>query len=217
LPDAAVQSLKQELSENYRNAGWTVVDRTEPSPRLASIIERFGSFLALVGMTALFVGGVGVANAVRVFTTRKASVMAVYQAMGASHAIIANVQFFQIMAVALLGIGLGLILGVIIPILLAPTLSALLPFPFQSGFYGDVLAIAAIYGLLTAMTFTLWPLSRTIYQSAKGLFQDSVPLSQRFYKPYLIAALISTLALIAAICSCQLTPNCIVICGSGPL
>jgi putative ABC transport system permease protein len=199
LSDEAVQNLKDALSNDFRNSGWTVVDRTEPSPRLASIIERFGSFLALVGMTALFVGGVGVANAVRVFTARKASVMAIYQAMGASHFVIANVQFFQIMAIAFLGIALGLILGVLIPILLAPTLTAILPFPFQSGFYGDVLAIAALYGLLTAMTFTLWPLSRTVFQSAQGLFQGSTPFLQRFYKPYLFAAIASSLALIAAI------------------
>jgi putative ABC transport system permease protein len=110
------------------------------------------------------------------------------------------VQFFQIIAIALLGIGIGLMLGLLIPFGLEPFLSAILPFPFEAGLYPEVMAVAGLYGLLTAMTFTLWPLSRSIGQSAKALFQGfGAALEPRLDPFYALMALASTTALIAAI------------------
>ena len=47
-------------------------------------IERFTQFLTLVGLTALLVGGVGVANAVRAYLDRKRDVIATLKSLGAT-------------------------------------------------------------------------------------------------------------------------------------
>ena len=52
-------------------------------PRFARNIERFTQFLTLVGLTALLVGGVGVANAVRGFVDRKRASIATLKCLGA--------------------------------------------------------------------------------------------------------------------------------------
>jgi hypothetical protein len=52
-------------------AGWEIRSRVNADPRFARNIERFTQFLTLVGLTALMVGGVGVANAVKGFVDRK--------------------------------------------------------------------------------------------------------------------------------------------------
>ena len=46
-------------------AGWEVRSRSNASPQLERNINRFTQFLTLVGLAALLVGGVGVANAVK--------------------------------------------------------------------------------------------------------------------------------------------------------
>jgi putative ABC transport system permease protein len=53
--------------------------RTNAAPALSSNIERFSQFLTLVGLTALVVGGVGVANAVRAYLDGKRGVIATLQ------------------------------------------------------------------------------------------------------------------------------------------
>ena len=45
-------------------AGWEIRTRSNAAPQLERNIERFTQYLTLVGLTALLVGGVGVANAV---------------------------------------------------------------------------------------------------------------------------------------------------------
>ena len=47
-------------------------------------LDRFGEFLALVGLISLVVGGVGVANAAQGFVERKRATLAILKALGAS-------------------------------------------------------------------------------------------------------------------------------------
>ena len=56
---------RRARSANFPQAGWEVRTRANASPALERNIERFTQFLTLVGLTALLVGGVGVANAVK--------------------------------------------------------------------------------------------------------------------------------------------------------
>ena len=65
-------------------AGWEVRTRANASPALERNIERFTQFLTLVGLTALLVGGVGVANAVKRYLDRKRDVIATLKALGAT-------------------------------------------------------------------------------------------------------------------------------------
>ena len=55
----------------FPDAGWEVRTRDNVSPQFSKNLARFTEFLTLVGLTALIVGGVGVANAVSVFVERK--------------------------------------------------------------------------------------------------------------------------------------------------
>jgi putative ABC transport system permease protein len=70
----------------FPEAGWSIRTRTNAAPALSSNIERFSQFLTLVGLTALVVGGVGVANAVRAYLDGKRGVIATFKSLGASAA-----------------------------------------------------------------------------------------------------------------------------------
>jgi len=62
--DAALATLEKQARAQFPNAGWDVRTRNKASPQLERNVERFSQFLTLVALTALLVGGVGVANAV---------------------------------------------------------------------------------------------------------------------------------------------------------
>ncbi|WP_369334404.1 FtsX-like permease family protein, partial [Serratia marcescens] len=88
---------------------------SDADPRFAKSIERFTQFLTLVGLTALIVGGVGVANAVHAFVERKRGSIATYKSVGAPGSAVVNLYLTQVMLIAGIGTGIGLAVGAAIP------------------------------------------------------------------------------------------------------
>ena len=82
------------------DAGWEIRTRTNASPALERNIERFTQFLTLVGLTALLVGGVGVANAVKSHLDRKRDVIATLKALGATGGRVFAIYLTQVLLLA---------------------------------------------------------------------------------------------------------------------
>ncbi len=173
LPEGAnLGALRAELARDFPEAGIRWRDRTEPAPGVERFVTRIGSFLVLVGLAALAVGGVGVSAAVRSYLEEKTATIATLKTLGATGGEIFAVYLIQIGALALLGVGLGLALGGLLPAALGPLFADRLPVPALFAVYALPLAEAALYGLLTALVFALWPLARAREVRAAALFRD---------------------------------------------
>lgn len=156
--EADIAAFRATVAEQMADSGWQVRDRAHASPGLETAIGRFAQLLALVGLTALFVGGVGVANAVRGHLDEKRATIATLKCLGAPAAAVFLVYLIEIGLIALAGIAAGLVVGAVLPLLVQPLLAAVLPLPSLGGVYAGPLARAALYGLLIALAFALWPL-----------------------------------------------------------
>ena len=82
--DAAVDTARRRARKAFPEAGWEVRTRKNVSPQFSRNLDRFSQFLTLVGLTALIIGGVGVANAIRAFVERKRATVATLKALGAT-------------------------------------------------------------------------------------------------------------------------------------
>lgn len=180
LDEEGLAAFELEANEAHPDAGWRIRDRTEASPRLSSAIDQFAQFLTLVGLTALVVGGVGVANAVRAFVEAKRKVIATFKSLGAAGPFVFRVQFFQVMAIAFLGIAIGLVIGALVPWAVQLFFGGFLPVPLETRLYPDALGLAALYGILVALAFALWPLGTVRDVPATALFRDIGGNSRRF-------------------------------------
>jgi putative ABC transport system permease protein len=167
-------ALKREAQQNFENSGMRWRDSRAGAPGVTRFVERLSAFLILVGLSGLAVGGVGVSAAVRAYLAGKTGVIATLRTLGADRRTIFQTYFLQIGALGLLGIALGLVVGAALPLLAAPIISARLPIPAEFGLYAEPLLEAATYGILTALIFTLWPLSRTGDIRAATLFRDAL-------------------------------------------
>ena len=172
-PDTNLQALEDRADAQFRDSGMRWRDSREGAGGTARFVERMGSFLILVGLSGLAVGGVGVSAAVRAYLGGKTGTIAILKTLGATRRTIFMTYFLQIGALTLLGIAIGLILGGGIPMALSPIIEAALPVPADFTFNAAPLAEAAIYGLLAALIFTLWPLARTEQIRAATLFRDA--------------------------------------------
>ena len=157
-----------------RDAGWEIRSRANAAPSFQRNLERFTQFLTLVGLTALLVGGVGVANAVRRFVEAKKLDFATMKAVGASGGRVVAIHLTEVMLVAAIGTGIGLVLGAAAPFALGDALAGILPVPFEPTLAPGELAIAALYGLLTALVFAILPLGRAHDVPVSALFRDQI-------------------------------------------
>ena len=170
--DATIQQLRTAAESEFPAAGWSVRSRSNAAPALSANIVRFSQFLTLVGLTALIVGGVGVANAVRAYLDSKRSVIATFKCLGASGGFVFAVYLIQIMIITTIGIALGLVLGALMPIFAAVALAEVLPVSSELALYPGALAFAAVFGYLTALAFAILPLGRSRDVPATALFRE---------------------------------------------
>ncbi len=167
-------ALAKRAKAAFENTGLRWRDARNGAPGIAEFVARLGAFLVLVGLSGLIVGGVGVSAAVRAYLDEKTGVIATLRTLGAERGTIFAIYFIQIGVLSLVGIALGLVLGGMAPLLLAPLIEAQLPVPAVFSLYPRPLAEAAIYGLLTAFVFTLWPLARTEEVRPAALMRDAL-------------------------------------------
>jgi putative ABC transport system permease protein len=187
--------MTQDASRLFPDAGWDIRTRSNASPALERNVERFMQFLTLVGLTALLVGGVGVANAVKSHLDRKRDVIATLKALGATGGRVFAIYLAQVMAVAAIGSAIGLAIGAALPYAIAAIFGTLIPLPFVPALHGGELAQALLYGLLTALAFALWPLGRVQNVPVAALFRDAIEPERRW--PPLRSVVAAALALAA--------------------
>lgn len=198
-PGTDLQILEDEAAAKFANAGMRWTDARNGAPGVAQFVDRLSAFLVLVGLSGLAVGGVGVSAAVRAYLANKTGTIATLRALGADRATVFQTYFIQIGALSVLGVAIGVILGGLIPILLAPLIEARLPVPATFSLYPAPLFEAALYGLLTALAFTLWPLARSEDVRAATLFRDAWAGAKVLPAPKYIAAVTAVATALIAI------------------
>ena len=196
---AARGALPARAAAEFPNAGWSIRTADRAAPSLTENVERFSQFLTLVGLTALIVGGVGVANAVRAFLDAKRTTIATFKCLGAPASIIAATYLIQILMLAAVGIAIGLGIGAVAPFVAMRFLDGVLPVPEEAVFYPGALGMAALFGLLITFAFSVLPLGHAREVPATALFREqSFDQAGLPSWPYLLAAA-SALAALAAL------------------
>jgi putative ABC transport system permease protein len=186
LPDnAADERAATQLIESARSAlpeaGWEIRSRGNASPQLERTINRFTQFLTLVGLAALLVGGVGVANAVKSHIDRRRDVIASFKALGATGRDVFTIYLTQVVVLAGIGSVIGLAAGAALPFVIVGVFGKLLPLPVIPALHPDELALSFIYGLLTALAFGLLPLGRVHDVPVAALFREEV--AREWHRP----------------------------------
>ena len=195
---AGLHNLADDVKRDLPEAGFTIADRFDPSPQLTRTLERLRQFLTLIGLASLLVGGVGVANAVATFVDKRRKVIAIMKSLGAPRGLIFRVFLAQVLAVTAIGIGIGLALGAMVPVIVARAVGEVLPVELTFAVSAASLATAILYGLLVALLYALWPLGRAEHVSPSVLFRDDVAADRTCPgRPVIAATIAVAIALLA--------------------
>ena len=197
--DAGLLGFRDRIKQALPEGGFTVRDRRDPSPQVSRTLERLRQFLTLVGLTALLVGGVGVANAVATYIDRRRKVIAAFRSLGATSGTVLWIHLLQVMMIAGIGIVLGIGLGFLIPVALTAFVGDSLPIKADLTVSARSLLTAVAYGLLVSLLFTLWPLGRAEQIRAGVLFRDEVAPERVWPRRHIIVLTLAAALLLAAL------------------
>jgi len=172
-PDsAAVQALMAEAKRTFPHAGWDARSRLNVSPDFSRDLDRFADYLTLAGLLSLVVGGVGVANAAQGFVERKRATLAILKAIGATGSGVVGLALIEFAIVALIGALAGALLGSAIPFAVKWLFGSLLRLPLAPSISPSVIGLGLIYGLLTAVAFSVPSLGRAHDLPVTTLIRD---------------------------------------------
>lgn len=190
-------AVGKRLTAEFPDAGWDVTDRSNGAPGTRRFIERMGQFLSLVGLAALVIAGIGVGNGVASYLDGKRPGLATLKVLGADSATVLRIYGLQILAVAVLAIGAGLVVGTLAPTLITAFAGDVLPVKPGFALYPLPLAVSAAYGLLIAIAFALPPLAATRHVPAAGLYRATVSGRARIDRRTIAVVAVSFAAIVA--------------------
>ncbi len=162
-PRAVVYELRGRLT--HESARITTYRTAQP--RLKRFLDQLSRYLGLIGLTALFVGGIGVGTTVHAFVCEKLQTIAILKTLGAESALVVRIYLFQAMFLGVVGSVVGVALGL--------GLQGVLPWLMEGIFsqqlldqiaFTEFLSLSTVLpvlkgmalGVLTTLLFTLWPL-----------------------------------------------------------
>ena len=197
--DRAATALVKDARSTLPQAGWEIRHRNNASPQLERTISRFTQFLTLVGLAALLVGGVGVANAVKSHIDRRHDVIAAFKALGATGRDVFSIYLTQVILLAMIGSVIGLTIGAALPFIIVSVFGKLLPLPLIPALHLDAILLSLVYGLLTALAFGLWPLGRVHDVPVAALFREAA--ASEWHRPRwrYLALMAAVIALLIAV------------------
>jgi putative ABC transport system permease protein len=155
-----LNTARFNIEAKFPESGFGITDWTDPAPSIRREVKRFTQFISLVGLGALLLGGIGVANAIGSYMAKKRQVIATFKTLGATSRLVLAVYLIQALMLAGVGIVLGLVLGALTPALLSATYGDALPIALAVEPHPVSLLTAAAAGLLTMLLFVLLPLGR---------------------------------------------------------
>lgn len=146
-----IRPAMREARTSVRSAG-------EDQEQLGRALGRLTSYLGLVALVALLLGGLGVASAVHVFLRQKLETIAVLRCLGATARQVFAVYLLQAVAMGLMGSIIGVALGLATQLLLPQVLGDFLPVDVTVRPSAGAITAGLAMGLWVSIAFSLLPL-----------------------------------------------------------
>ncbi|MCY4151689.1 MAG: FtsX-like permease family protein [Aestuariivita sp.] len=197
---APLEETARRAEEQLANSGMQWRDSRNATPRVSEFIERLSTFLTLLGLSGLAIGGVGVFVSVQDYLEGKLQVIAILKTLGADQSLVLKIFLGQVGLVALLAVLVGAAIGGLTSYSIGTAFGRELPVPSVFSIYPAPMIEAAILGMITAAIFSVWPLARIDEVRAAALFRDTQPQTRRL-PSWIVLAFVSlfliTLVLLA--------------------
>jgi putative ABC transport system permease protein len=196
--DMPVEPLLSELRGRLAADSARISSYHTAQPQLRQFLDQLSRYLGLIGLTALFIGGLGVGTSIHAFLRDKLRTIAILKAIGADSATVVLTYVVQAIFLGSVGSLAGILLGIAFQRGLPPLMAGLFASDLleQLGVSSEFswssiwpLVKGATLGLLSTLLFTLWPLLKVrdvhpgaiFRRDAEQTMVEQEPLSSRWW------------------------------------
>lgn len=159
LPDAVnADDWKDERNEAFRSDNMRMTTVADQKRNLTRAFESLNSFLNLVALVSLLLGCLGVASSVFIYVKSKIQSIAVFRCLGMKGKQAFLIYFYQILALGVISVISGILVGSGIQILLPMIMSDLLPFDVSTSLSWSAILEGLLIGTTITILFALLPL-----------------------------------------------------------
>ncbi len=170
-----LERLRDELTELLgEGTGWRVESYADALPNLRRGLERLESYLGLVALLSLLLGGVGVAQTTRAWLADRMPAIAVLRCIGMRPREVTTLYLLTAAALGLAGSLVGAAAGLAVLAVLPRLLADLVPAGLLEVWQPAAVARGIGLGLAIAVLFTLGPLDAVRRVPALGVLRRDV-------------------------------------------
>ena len=186
-PAMLVQPLLYELRGRLAGESARVTGYRDAQPQLKQFLDQLTRYLGLIGLTALFIGGIGVATTIQAFIREKLHTIAILKTVGADSGMVLRTYLLQALLLGTAGSLAGAALGAGVQQALPPLVTGLFGADLiaqldVSGALNtsSVLPIlkGVVLGILTTLLFSLWPLLGIREIGPARIFRRDLPAAE---------------------------------------
>jgi putative ABC transport system permease protein len=166
-PVMQAQPLVYELRGRLAGESARVTGYRDAQPQLKQFLDQLTRYLGLIGLTALFIGGIGVATTIHAFIREKLPTIAILKTVGAESGVVIRTYLLQALLLGTIGSLAGAALGAGLQHALPPLVTGLFGMDLMTQLdFSGAFNLSSIppllkgiaLGILTTLLFTLWPL-----------------------------------------------------------
>jgi putative ABC transport system permease protein len=204
LPDRVE---REALGERYdalfqgQSVGYRLAE--QQARRLSNGVRFLARFLALVGLAALLLGGVGVASAIHVYVRERRPAIAVLRCLGAGQWTAFLVYLLQAALLGLAGAAAGAALGVVLQALMPTVLHGVLPVEVTTRISPTSVGAGLAVGVWMAVVFALLPLLRVRDVPPLAALRQDFEVPRRRFDAVRAAAWATLAASVLGLCAAE--------------
>ncbi|WP_108459746.1 ABC transporter permease [Devosia naphthalenivorans] len=154
------EDAKAKVAAALADSGWTVRSARDGLGPMVRYYDLFMRFLVIVGLGSLLIGGVSVWSGMQAYIAERSNVIAILRSMGADRSRVFVHFFSQVVALAAIGVGIGLLIGGGAAYLVLPFVGQAVGIALPSSLHLQPLLVAAGAGFVTAFAFSYLPLQQ---------------------------------------------------------
>lgn len=166
------EAERERIASELGDSGWEIRSALDGLGPMLRYYDLFTGFLLVVGLGSLLIGGVSVWSVMSAYIGERAGVIAVLRSLGASRWRVLVHFLVQVLALGLIGVGIGVIVGVTIGLVVLPIVGQAIGIPLSREIDALAILVAGAVGILTAFAFSYLPLVQAQMVSPASLFRS---------------------------------------------
>ncbi|MEM7100630.1 MAG: FtsX-like permease family protein [Pseudomonadota bacterium] len=170
--DVPLDDWQRELFDTFPGTSWEVSTFADRSDRIGERLAQVGSALLIVGFSTLFIGGLGVFNSVQAYLQGKLGTIATLRSIGLKDKPLATMYLLQILIMSGVSCTIGALLGALLSLIGAYFVESQVQINTMLSSTGLPSLLAALFGLVTAMTFAAPAVGRALSVNPAILFRS---------------------------------------------